>query len=112
MKYRRISASQITMSPLMLPSYSNFSAKIHGGFVLNLMDQVAFACASKRFGPLLRERLGQQGRFSHPHRDGRMGYPQGFHQLRRGTGFPPFSQPSPLHAGPALHYLGDMFYKS
>ncbi|MCB0641864.1 MAG: acyl-CoA thioesterase [Phaeodactylibacter sp.] len=34
----------------MLPSYSNFSGKIHGGYVLNLMDQIAFACASKHCG--------------------------------------------------------------
>jgi uncharacterized protein (TIGR00369 family) len=34
----------------MLPSYSNFSGKIHGGHILNLMDQVAFACASKHSG--------------------------------------------------------------
>lgn len=38
------------MSQLMLPSHSNFSGKIHGGFILNLMDQVAFACASKHSG--------------------------------------------------------------
>lgn len=35
------------MNQLMLPSHSNFSGKIHGGYVLNLMDQIAFACASK-----------------------------------------------------------------
>ncbi len=34
----------------MLPSHSNFSGKIHGGHILNLMDQVAFACASKHSG--------------------------------------------------------------
>ncbi|MCL4144733.1 UNVERIFIED_CONTAM: hypothetical protein GTU68_058558 [Idotea baltica] len=31
----------------MLPANSNFSGKIHGGHILNLMDQIAFACASK-----------------------------------------------------------------
>lgn len=31
----------------MLPSNTNFSGKIHGGFILSLMDQIAFACASK-----------------------------------------------------------------
>lgn len=31
----------------MLPSHSNFSGKVHGGHILNLMDQIAFACASK-----------------------------------------------------------------
>jgi len=48
--YRHISESQITMTQLMLPSHANFSGKIHGGFVLNLMDQIAFACASKHSG--------------------------------------------------------------
>lgn len=31
----------------MLPSHSNFGGKIHGGHILSLMDQIAFACASK-----------------------------------------------------------------
>jgi len=31
----------------MLPSHSNFNGKIHGGFILSLLDQIAFACASK-----------------------------------------------------------------
>lgn len=31
----------------MLPSRANFSGKIHGGYILSLMDQIAFACASK-----------------------------------------------------------------
>ncbi len=39
--------SRITITELMLPSHSNFSGKIHGGYILNLMDQIAFACASK-----------------------------------------------------------------
>lgn len=34
----------------MLPSHSNFSGKIHGGYILSLMDQIAFACASKFSG--------------------------------------------------------------
>ncbi len=38
------------MTQLMLPSHSNFSGKIHGGYILQLMDQVAFACASKHSG--------------------------------------------------------------
>ncbi|MGB1037967.1 MAG: acyl-CoA thioesterase, partial [Bacteroidia bacterium] len=42
--------SSITLSELMLPSHSNFSGKIHGGHILNLMDQVVFACASKHSG--------------------------------------------------------------
>ncbi|GAB5554451.1 MAG: acyl-CoA thioesterase [Saprospiraceae bacterium] len=50
MEYKSIKASQIAMTQLMLPSHSNFSGNIHGGYVLNLMDQVAFACASKHSG--------------------------------------------------------------
>ena len=45
--FKKAKDSQITISELMLPSHSNFSGKIHGGYILNLMDQIAFACASK-----------------------------------------------------------------
>jgi len=40
----------VTISELMLPSHTNFSGKIHGGYILSLMDQIAFACASKHSG--------------------------------------------------------------
>lgn len=50
MKFKHTEQSQITLTQLMLPSHSNFSGKIHGGFILNLMDQIAFACASKHSG--------------------------------------------------------------
>ena len=50
MNFKSAKDSQIEMTQLMLPSHSNFSGKIHGGYVLNLMDQVAFACASKHSG--------------------------------------------------------------
>lgn len=42
-----VAASKITLTELMLPSHSNFGGKIHGGYILNLMDQIAFASASK-----------------------------------------------------------------
>ena len=45
--FKTIEESQITLTQLMLPSHSNFSGKIHGGFILGLMDQIAFTCASK-----------------------------------------------------------------
>lgn len=48
--FKHIEDSQVTISQLMLPSHSNFSGKIHGGYILNLMDQIAFACASKHSG--------------------------------------------------------------
>ena len=49
-KFKHIKESQLTITELMLPSNSNFSGKIHGGYILNLMDQIAFACASKHSG--------------------------------------------------------------
>ncbi|MDP2540448.1 MULTISPECIES: acyl-CoA thioesterase [Tenacibaculum] len=48
--YRNIEDTRITISELMLPSHANFSGKIHGGYILKLMDQIAFACASKHSG--------------------------------------------------------------
>ncbi len=48
--YKSITDSQITLSELMLPSHSNFNGKIHGGYILSLLDQIAFACASKHSG--------------------------------------------------------------
>ena len=45
--FKTVDSSKISISELMLPSHSNFSGKIHGGYILNLMDQIAFACASK-----------------------------------------------------------------
>lgn len=48
--YKKISTSKVTISELMLPSHTNFSGKIHGGYILKLMDQIAFASASKFSG--------------------------------------------------------------
>jgi len=45
--FKNSSESKVVITQLMLPSHSNFSGKIHGGHILNLMDQIAFACASK-----------------------------------------------------------------
>ena len=45
--FKHAKESRVTITELMLPSHSNFSGKIHGGHILNLMDQIAFACASK-----------------------------------------------------------------
>ena len=45
--HKNVEESRVTISQLMLPSHTNFSGKIHGGFILSLMDQIAFACASK-----------------------------------------------------------------
>ncbi|MDT0648278.1 acyl-CoA thioesterase [Zunongwangia sp. F260] len=47
MTFKEIKESEVIMTELMLPSHSNFNGKIHGGYVLSLLDQIAFACASK-----------------------------------------------------------------
>jgi uncharacterized protein (TIGR00369 family) len=49
-KFKTNLESEVTISELMLPSHSNFGGKIHGGYILSLMDSVAFACASKHSG--------------------------------------------------------------
>jgi len=48
--FKTVASSKITISELMLPSHTNFSGKIHGGYILSLLDQIAFACASKFSG--------------------------------------------------------------
>ena len=47
MESKSVRDSRVTISELMLPSHTNFSGKIHGGYILSLLDQIAFACASK-----------------------------------------------------------------
>ena len=49
-EFKTVNVSKVTISQLMLPSHSNFNGKIHGGYILSLMDQIAFACASKYSG--------------------------------------------------------------
>jgi uncharacterized protein (TIGR00369 family) len=48
--FKTVASSYISISELMLPSHTNFSGKIHGGYILSLLDQIAFACASKFSG--------------------------------------------------------------
>lgn len=42
--------SELTMSILMTPDTANFSGNVHGGVILKLLDQVAYACASRFSG--------------------------------------------------------------
>jgi uncharacterized protein (TIGR00369 family) len=46
-KYKSANDSKVSITELMQPSHSNFGGKVHGGYILNLMDQIAFACSSK-----------------------------------------------------------------
>lgn len=41
---------ELTMSVLMTPDMANFSGNVHGGVLLKLLDQVAYACASRYAG--------------------------------------------------------------
>lgn len=43
-------AHQMSMTVLMTPDTANFSGKVHGGTILKLLDQVAYACASRYSG--------------------------------------------------------------
>ena len=38
---------ELEMTVLMSPDMANFSGKVHGGALLNLLDRVAFSCASR-----------------------------------------------------------------
>ena len=41
---------QLSMTVLMTPDMANFSGNVHGGHILKLLDQVAYACASRYAG--------------------------------------------------------------
>ncbi|MCA0393607.1 MAG: acyl-CoA thioesterase [Proteobacteria bacterium] len=41
---------QLSMTVLMTPDMANFTGKVHGGDILKLLDQVAYACASRYAG--------------------------------------------------------------
>ncbi len=41
---------QLAMIVLMTPDMANFSGNVHGGTILKLLDQVAYACASRYAG--------------------------------------------------------------
>jgi acyl-CoA hydrolase len=43
-------AHQLSMTVLMTPDMANFSGNVHGGTILKLLDQVAYACASRYAG--------------------------------------------------------------
>ncbi|MBS0371186.1 MAG: acyl-CoA thioesterase [Proteobacteria bacterium] len=43
-------AHQLTMTVLMTPDMANFSGNVHGGAILKLLDQVAYACAARYSG--------------------------------------------------------------
>lgn len=49
-EYKSVRDSQVCITELMIPSYTNFKGRIHAGVLLALMDKTAFACAAKHVG--------------------------------------------------------------
>lgn len=43
----QLPAHQLTMTVLMTPDTANFAGLVHGGTLLKLLDQAAYACASR-----------------------------------------------------------------
>ena len=43
-------AHQMTMTVLMTPDMANFAGNVHGGAILKLLDQVAYACGARYAG--------------------------------------------------------------
>lgn len=43
----KLPTHQLTMTVLMTPDMANFAGNVHGGTILKLLDQVAYACASR-----------------------------------------------------------------
>jgi acyl-CoA hydrolase len=43
-------AHQLSMTVLMTPDTANFAGNVHGGTLLKLLDQAAYACASRYAG--------------------------------------------------------------
>ncbi len=44
------SQHQLSMTVLMTPDMANFAGNVHGGAILKLLDQAAYACASRYAG--------------------------------------------------------------
>ena len=40
----------LTMSEIMTPDMANFTGNVHGGYILGLLDKVAYACAARYSG--------------------------------------------------------------
>ncbi len=43
----QLSKNKLSMTVLMTPDMANFSGNVHGGAILKLLDQVAYACATR-----------------------------------------------------------------
>jgi uncharacterized protein (TIGR00369 family) len=56
----------LTMTALMTPEMVNFSGKIHGGALLKLLDEVAYAAAARYAGSYVVTLLVDEARFRAP----------------------------------------------
>jgi acyl-CoA hydrolase len=50
MSERSVDKRELTMSVLMMPNMTNFCGNVHGGVLLKMLDEVAYACASRYAG--------------------------------------------------------------
>jgi acyl-CoA hydrolase len=50
MNAKTVENSITIITELMVPSYANFSGKVHGGTLLSIMDKVAYVAAAKHSG--------------------------------------------------------------
>src|SRR3546814_9865378 len=57
---------QTAMTVLMTPDTVNFAGNVHGGTILKLLDQVAYACASRWSGQYVVTRSVDQVVFREP----------------------------------------------
>ena len=63
---------ELIMSVLMTPDRANFSGNVHGGELLKLLDQVAYACASRYAGSYVVTLSVDQVLFKEPIKVGEM----------------------------------------
>lgn len=61
-----MAAKELTMTLLMTPDKANFSGKVHGGAMLKMLDEVAYACASRYAGSYVVTISVDQVTFKHP----------------------------------------------
>jgi PAS domain S-box-containing protein len=69
---KEVSASQTETIALMTPDMSNFGGSVHGGHVLRLVDQIAYACSSLYSGHYCVTRSVDQVNFRVPVRVGQL----------------------------------------
>jgi len=67
-----VNQRELTMSVLMTPDMANFAGNVHGGVLLKLLDEVAYACGSRYAGCYVVTLLVDQVLFKQPIHVGEM----------------------------------------